>query len=633
MPDATRSTPDPFWRFARSLLRYRALIVATCVFVLLSGLTLSAGLLGAMPVMEAILGKGRNLVDLAKGLNETLAHKATWATFAQIPEHIIAGLPTDRFVSLAWIMGGLAVLTAFGAACNFMHAYASLTVVNRAVTDVRRRAFHTIIRAPLWTVLRNGTAEPISRIVNDSAQLANGLTVLLSKAVLQVVKGIAALAVALAMEWRVTVAALLIAPLLAVIIRQLGKRIKKAANAALQSQAGLYGAAAESLQALRVVKVHTTERMESGRFHRMNKQMLGELNRVRTAKALASPLTEALSIFLLCGLVLLVGRAVIASNVDPGRIILSLTFLAVAGASLKPLTGIIGDIQQTHPAARRLAELLDSPPEPGHGPGLARLPAHRESIVFDGVSVMYPGAERPALRRVSLRVEHGQRIAVVGANGCGKTTLLGLVPRLYDPSEGRVLIDGRDIREFSVRSLRTQLGMVAQETVLFRGSVLHNIVYGSGASREQAIAAAKRARAHEFISAMPQGYDSLLGEAGGGLSGGQRQRLAIARAILRDPAILILDEATSMIDADSEAGISAALAEFCIGRTALIVAHRLSTVLTCDRIVVLREGELEDQGTHEELLGRCETYRSLARHQFLIPEIKPREAAGVEHSG
>lgn len=611
---------DPFWRFARELLRYRALSAMAAVFVVLSGATLSAGLLGAMPVFEAVLGKRQHLGDLALRFNHAIDSKAPWASFLTVPERVISALPKDPFVSLAWIMVGLCALTIFGTVCNYMHAYLSITIVNRVVTNVRRRAFHTALRAPLWAVLRNGTAEPISRIVNDSTQLANGLTVLMSKAVLQVFKGIAAAAVAFALDWRVAAAALTVAPLIYTVIRKLGKRIRRAAGAALQSQSELYATAAESLQGLRVVKVHTAERFEGGRFHRTNKRMLGELNRVRSARALASPLTEALSIFLLCGLVLVAGRAILAGRVDPGTFILALSALGVAGASLKPLTSIVNDIQATHPAARRLRELLDSPQEPGHGMRLPRLARHRESIELDRVTVAYPGADRPALRDVSLRIAHGERVAIVGGNGSGKTTLLGLVPRLYDPTFGRVLIDGRDIRDVSVRSLREQIGVVTQETVLFRTTIRANIAYGMPSATEaRVLDAARRARAHEFIVKLPQGYETPVAESGGSLSGGQRQRLAIARAILRDPAILILDEATSMVDAESEAGISAALAEFAAGRTTLIVAHRLSTILTCDSIIVLDDGEIADRGTHEELLVRCEPYRALARHQFAGP--------------
>jgi len=599
------------------MLRYRLLVATGLVMVLISGVTLGAGMLGAKPILENILGARKDLPAFAAEFNAEISANWSLLDFLIVPEGVIQTLPTGPWAALVWIMAALALITVVGAVANFLHAYLSFTVVNRTVTGIRREAFHAVLRAPLRSIVARGPSDAISRIVNDSATLLGGLSVLLSKAVLQVAKGVAGMAAAIVFDWRVTGAALVVAPGLYLIIRKLGRRIKRASGAALQSQAGLYAAATESLQALRVVKVHTTERYEGGRFHRINKQVLRELNHVRTARALASPLTEMLSIFLLCGLVLAAGWFMIKKpTIEPTDFILAVIALAVAGASLKPLTGIINDIQAASPAADRLMELLKAPPEPGHDPKLPRLPRHSGAIEFENATLTYPGAGVPAVSGVSLRVGHGKRVAFVGPNGSGKTTLLGLVARLFDPDTGRVLVDERDIRDVSIRSLRAQIGMVTQETILFRGTIRSNIGYGSGAGEDLIVAAAKMARAHDFISALPQGYDTPVAEQGLSLSGGQRQRIAIARAVLRDPAILILDEATSMIDADSEAQIAAALTDFAKGRTCLIVAHRLSTVLTCDSIVVLDQGRVVDQGTHEELLGRCDLYRSLAQHGF-----------------
>lgn len=610
------------------MFRYRLLMVGAIVMVMLSAVSLSTGLFGALPVVESIIGGDhKELSTLATEWNEKLRQAKVLHDVVQVfrvPSDVIARLPEGPFTALAWIMGALCVLAVFGSLTTFLHAYLSLTIVNRTVTSIRREAFHAIVRSPLTRMVNEGATDAVSRIVNDTRVLGDGLNMLLSKGVLQVFKGIAAFIVALVMSWPVTLISALVAPLLYTVIRRLGKKIKKGAGRALESQSELLGIANETLGGLRAVKVNTAERLAAGRFHRVNKRVLAELNKVRTARAIASPLTEMLSIFLLCGLVLAAGQLIIHSSSSfavfkPEQMMLALGSLAVAGASLKPLTGIINDIQASAPAADRVAQLLAMEQEPGHGAGLAKLARHgaNGSIEFRGVTFGYRGQQPPALRDVSLTVRHGQRVAVVGPNGCGKTTLLGLVPRLFDPQDGRVLIGGTDVREVSVRSLRSQIGVVTQETVLFRGTVRENIALGAeGVTDERIVEAAKKARAHDFISALPKGYDTPVAEQGLSLSGGQRQRIAIARAILRDPAILILDEATSMIDAESEAHIAAALNDFCVGRTCLIVAHRLATVIHSDVIVVMDGGRVVDQGRHEELLTRCTVYRSLVQHQF-----------------
>jgi ABC-type multidrug transport system fused ATPase/permease subunit len=605
-------------------------MVGAICMVFLSAVSLSAGLFGALPVVESIIGgEHKELATLAHDWNAKLGRAKVLHEFVQhfrLPDEWIARLPAGPFTALASIMGALCLLAVFGSFTTFLHAYLSLTIVNRTVAGIRREAFHAIVRSPLARMVNEGATDAVSRIVNDTRALGDGLNMLLSKGVLQVFKGIAAVLVALAMSWPVTLISALVAPILYTIIRRLGKKIKKGAGRALESQSELLGIANETLGGLRAVKVNTAERLAAGRFHRVNKRVLAELNKVRTARAIASPLTEMLSIFLLCGLVLAAGHLIIHSSstfavFKPEQMMLALGSLAVAGASLKPLTGIINDIQAAAPAAERVADLLAMEQEPGHGPGLAKLPRHAAggAIQFRDVSFSYRGQSAPALRQVSLEVPHGRRVAVVGPNGCGKTTLLGLVPRLFDPQAGNIFIDGINVRDVSVRSLRSQIGVVTQETVLFRGTIRENIALGAeGVTDDRIIAAARRARAHDFIMALPSGYDTPVAEQGLSLSGGQRQRIAIARAILRDPAILILDEATSMIDAESESHIAVALNEFCVGRTCLIVAHRLATVIHSDLIVVMDAGQIVDQGRHDELIQRCAVYRSLVQHQFGI---------------
>jgi ABC-type multidrug transport system fused ATPase/permease subunit len=652
---------DPFWQYARRMLQHRGTLALALVFAFFSAASFGAGLGALGPILENIL-RGPTQVErdtMAKAIAratdvpvtevtpqqvdlyvkidgqlkaevdpppnlQTLAARVNRRVDGLIPSDLIARLPDGRFAAVLWIVVALGALTIFGAVCNFMHSSLSLTVVARTIAGIRRDAFHRAVHLPLRGILSLGPTDAISRIVYDTATLGAGLNAMVSKAVAQASKGVVAACAAFYYDWRVAAVAIPTAPILATIIRRLGKKIRRASRTALEGQAGLYKRSTEALVGARVVKAFTAERIESARFHSVNKGVVKQELRVRTARALSSPLIETISIIALGALALFFAKAIIDRNMDPEDFLLALGSLGLAAAQLKPLTGFVNDVQQSAAAADRIRQLMVMEPEAGHGIGLPRLPAHRESIAFEKITFTYPGAAAPALRDVSLTIPYGQTVAFVGPNGSGKTTLLSLVPRLFDPDTGRLLVDGRDIRDVNVRSLRRQIGVVTQDTVLFTGPIADNIAYGSGLDLkedgERIRDAARRARAEEFILAKPGGYAFELGEGGSGLSGGQRQRLAIARAILRDPAILILDEATSMIDTDSEAKIAEAIAEF-VGssasrRTCLIVAHRLSTVKNADEIVVMNAGQIEDRGRHDELLARCPTYQQIARGQL-----------------
>lgn len=599
---------DSFWHFAKQLDRYRGLLLLGFLFAAISAGGLGAGLVAVRPVLDTVLEPDHpGLPRIAAELN---AHALV---NGRIPQAVIDGLPEGAFVGVVWIMVGLGILTLIGATANFLHQYFALTVVQRTVALIRRQAYGRVLHLPLKTVVSEGPTDAISRVVNDTEALAQGFIAMLSKAVAQVTKGLAALVAAFVIHWQLALAALIVMPLLATVIRKLGKRIRKASNRALSARAGLFRAATESLQGLRVVKVHTTERYEAGRFGRVNKELLRQQLKVRTARAVASPLVELITVFVLGILIIISAKLILDGQLSKSVFFSTLAALGIAGASIKPLTGLLNDIQASGAAADRLQKLLGNESEPGHDTRLPRLATHTRSLTFDQVRVVYPGQTTPAVDGVSLEIKHGETVAFVGPNGCGKTTLLSLVPRLFDPDEGRVLVDGTDITRVRVRSLRRQIGVVTQEVILFKGTIRENITYGNpNATPESIIAAAEKARAHEFITAMPQGYDTPVGEQGLTLSGGQRQRIAIARALLRDPKILILDEATSMVDADSESHIGEVLRNYCEGRTTLVVAHRLRTVLSADRIVVMDAGKIVDSGTHDELLESCQLYRQLA---------------------
>ena len=605
---------DAFWVYAKEMLRMRGWLLLGLGFAILSAFGVGAGIAALGPTLDILLDPQSG--GLRQFAQDKLADSSALGSLFT-PEHI-AQLPSDPFQSIVLIMGILAVLTIVGALANFGHQYIAYTVVHTTIARVRRRAYGQVLKLPLKTIVSEGPTDAISRVVNDTESLAAGFVAMLSKAVAHILKGAVALMVALLTNWQLTLIALIVMPILATIIRKLGKRIRRASGKALSSRADLYRASTEALQGMRVVKVHTTERYEAGRFGRINKEVLRQHMKVRTARAVAGPLTEMITMFALGVLTIVAAKFILNGGLDKSEFITVLAGLGIAGASIKPLSGLINDIQQSGAGADRLHRLLSSEPEPGHEPRLPKLARHRDSIYFDDVRVIYPGATTPAINGISLRIRHGETVAFVGPNGCGKTTLLSLIPRLFDPDDGRVLIDGIDISRVRVRSLRKQIGVVTQEVVLFKGTIAQNIAYGNRhASREQIEQAARDARAMEFIEQLDMGLDTPVGEQGLTMSGGQRQRLAIARAILRDPAILILDEATSMIDAHSEKLINEVLDEFCRDRTSLIVAHRLSTVLNADRIVVLNEGQIIDQGKHEELLEHCAIYRQLARHQLV----------------
>ncbi len=608
-----------FWRFARRMLRRRVLFGASIAMAFLSALSLGGGLLAIAPLLEQILPEGgRTLPEAVRDLSARLP--------VAIPEAWIDVLPTEKFAAAALLMGALVLLTIFGAMMNFLHAYLALTLTTETVAAIRRDLFRHVVHLPLRALTR-GTSDATSRIITDCQMLLRGFEALMSKALAQLTKSAAALVAALVLSWRLTLVAMLIAPLLYLIIRKLGKRIRRASRGAMRAQADLLSVTTEALQGLRVVKSHGTERYEIGRFTRHNRRFVREQFRARVAQALGRPLNEAISVMILAGLALLAARAIIEGAIDAPRFVATLGSLAIAASAVKPLTRIVQQVQASEAAAARLTELLDETPEPMpiFAPDRRRLPRlspHRESIRFEDVRLTYPASETPALDALTLTIRAGETVAFVGPNGSGKTSLISLIPRLYDPDRGCVRIDGTDIREVDLRSLRRQIGVVTQEVVLFRGAIADNIAYGvAGATRKAIVDAARRAGADEFIRDKPKGYDTLVGDQGLTLSGGQRQRIAIARAILRDPRILLLDEATSMIDADSERRIGEAIRAFSEGRTTLVVAHRLSTVRSADRIVVLEAGRLVDVGSHDELLDRCRIYRLLAQTQ-----LAPHEA-------
>ncbi|MEQ9460087.1 MAG: ABC transporter ATP-binding protein [Phycisphaeraceae bacterium] len=614
----------PFWTSCRDLLRYRKAVVLVLVTTVLSGAFFGAGLSMVLPVFLLFFGGEENaasgvnpLAERVEGLTEvgwvpTSLHGVIRAVADRIPE--------DPLLAFGLVMGVLLTMTVLANVLRFIQQLTVSTIAERLAESYRDRLYGRLIHAPTERFMRSGASDHVSKIWIDVRLLVNAHVSIFGKGAAELFRGLGILVWAFAIDPVLSGASLLVAPLAAVVIQKLGKRIRRRSRDALSNQGLAMARLNETMAGLQTIKVYTAEGYERRRFRQLNRVLFGQLLAIRKTRDLASALVEVISTVGVVIAATLAAWYILRRGADPSASITVLVLLGGAAASLKPVTTLNNVIRQAEPAAQRILEALAFEPEPtlfDKEGKFMRLERHVRSVVFDDVVYRYPEAESDALRGVSLVVEAGRKVAIVGGNGAGKSTLVALIPRLIEPGSGRVLVDDEDLSGVTLRSLRRQIAVVAQKTVLFQGTIAANIAYGSGHRKLAEIeSAARAALAHEFISSLPDGYDTLLGEGGTGLSGGQAQRLAIARAVLRDPAILILDEATSQIDADSETKINLAIESFSKGRTTFVIAHRMSTVVNADQIVVMDAGQIADVGTHQELLGRCGVYQKLTQTQL-----------------
>lgn len=542
---------------------------------------------------------------------------------------IDAYLPDSPFQTLAVLVLLLLVLTVVKDSFLALSSILADRVAQLATYDLRKQFYRRTLRMDLATFNESGTSDLLSRFTYDLENLAGGIQTLLGRAVREPLKMISCLALAAYISWQLLILSLVVAPLAGLLIGFLTKTLKRANRKALEQMSSLYAILVETFSGIKVVKAFTMERYERKRFHAISKKCYKKAMRIAVVDALVNPVTEVMGITIIC-LAILSGAYLVLSGEthllgikmceEPLSLSALLAFYgALAGVSdpARRLTEVFGKLQRASAAADRVYQLLDREPRVFDPPRPQPMPRHHRDLVFETVSFRYTTGQY-VLEDINLRVPYGETIAIVGPNGCGKSTLASLIPRFFDPLAGRVLLDGVDVRDVRLRNLRSQIGLVTQETLLFDDTVLNNIRYGCPrASRERVIEAAKQAHAHKFIEQkLEHGYETVVGQSGGRLSGGQRQRIALARAILRDPAILILDEATSQIDLESEQLIHKVLEQFIRHRTTVVITHRLATLSLADRIVVMNSGRIADVGTHEQLLGRCELYGRLYQIQF-----------------
>ena len=494
-------------------------------------------------------------------------------------------------------------------ASAFFQAYLMRLAALRLVNDLRFRLYRKILRLPLKEVSAETSGRLVSRVINDTTALEPVLGDMFRTLMLEGLTVLTLVAIALYRRFDLSLLALTVFPVVAIGARKLGGKARRARKLGQQEMAEVTHQVSESLQGLREVKVYLQEEFLLRRFAVKLERYLRFLLKVTKYRE-GSRLLVDLMTGLGGALVFTYGgHLVIKGLMTPGDFFSVLTAILMIFSPLRRISRAYTGLYDASAALERVEEVLNYPEEEG-GSKEARPP--REGLEFKEVYFSYHEGEAPVLSGLNLKIPAGKVVALVGPSGAGKTTLVSLIPRFYDPTRGRILLDGTDLREFELASLRALIGIVSQDIVLFNASVYENIAFGNPeASREEVIAAAKMAYAHEFIQKLPQGYDTILGHKGFSLSGGQKQRLAIARAILKNPPILILDEATSHLDAVSEHKVQKALERLMRGRTTIVIAHRLSTVTQADLLVVLDRGRIVAQGRHEELLKISPLYREL----------------------
>lgn len=611
-----------YLRILRYVRHYWPHLTASLICIFLFTLFSSATLVSAIPLLKIIFNPEQQLqTEVSQPAESETALKNRQTIF---PDFDKARLQIERYLledgkknALEKLCVAIVILIFLKGLFGYLQSYFMAYVEQGSMMQIRNDLYQHINRLSLGYFHSNRTGAIISHITNDVNLINNGISAAFVTLVKNPLLITLYLLLAFYISWQLTLVALLVLPFSAAIIGYIGLRLRKDSTASQEKIADVTSVLQETISGIRVVKAFAMEKFEVQKFFRESKAYFHTLLKITRVRNFASPVTEFLGALVGVGILWFGGQQILSGRMmGPEDFIGFLVLVFSLMQPAKELSSVATRLQEALAAGDRIFALLDTPVEIQDSANATRLKAFHSEIAFRNVSFAYANNEL-VLQDIELSVKKGQILALVGPSGAGKSTLVDLIPRFYDPQHGSIHIDGLDIREITVASLRGLMGIVTQETILFNDSIHNNIAYGLGAFDQAEVEkAAKVANAHKFISEMPEGYQTVIGERGVKLSGGQRQRLAIARAVLKNPPILILDEATSALDTESELLVQQAIERLMENRTTFVIAHRLSTILNADQIIVLEKGRIVQSGSHQELLKQPGTYQRLHQMQF-----------------